>query len=49
MLRIDIISVQPRMFAGFLTESIVARAVRKGACAVNLVDLRDFEIGRAHV
>lgn len=46
MLRIDIISVQPRMFAGFLTESIVARAVRKGACAVNLVDLRDFGEGR---
>lgn len=42
MLQIDIISVQPRMFAGFLNESIVARAVRKGACAINLVDLRDF-------
>ncbi len=42
MLQIDIISVQPRMFAGFLTESMVARAVRKGACTVNLVDLRDF-------
>jgi len=46
MLRIDIISVQPRMFEGFLTESIVARAVRKGACAVNVVDLRDFGVGR---
>lgn len=46
MLRIDIISVQPQMFAGFLTESIVARAVRKGACAVNVVDLRDFGEGR---
>lgn len=46
MLRIDIISVQPRMFAGFLAESIVARAVRKGACAVNVVDLRDFGEGR---
>lgn len=46
MLRIDIISVQPRMFEGFLTESIVARAVRKGACAVNVVDLRAFGEGR---
>ena len=46
MLRIDVISVQPRMFAGFLTESIVARAVRKGVCAVNVVDLRDFGEGR---
>ena len=42
MLQIDIISVQPRMFAGFLNESIVARAVRKGACTIHLVDLRDF-------
>ena len=46
MLRIDVISVQPQMFAGFLTESIVARAVKKGACAVNLVDLREFGEGR---
>ncbi len=30
------------MFAGFLNESIVARAVRKGACEINLIDLRDF-------
>ena len=46
MLKIDIISVQPKMFEGFLRESIVARAVRKGACAVNVVDLRDFGEGR---
>ena len=43
---IDIISVQPQMFAGFLTESIVARAVRAGAVKVNLVDLRQFGEGR---
>ena len=42
MLTIDIISVQPKMFRGFLEESIVARAVRKGACQVNVIDLRDF-------
>jgi len=46
MLRIDIISVQPRMFEGFLTESIVARAVKKGACEISLVDLRDYGEGR---
>ena len=34
------------MFAGFLTESIVARAVKKGACEVNIVDLREFGEGR---
>ncbi len=45
-LKIDLISVQPGMFSGFLTESIVARAVKKGLCEVNVVDLRDFGVGR---
>lgn len=46
MLKISVISVQPKMFEGFLTESIVARAVKKGACEVNIVDLREFGEGR---
>jgi len=46
MLKIDIISVQPQMFRGFLEESIVARAVKKGACEINIVDLREFGEGR---
>ncbi len=45
MLQIDIISVQPNMFRGFLEESMVARAVKKGACTVNIIDLRDFAEG----
>jgi len=45
-MKIDIISVQPRMFSGFLTESIVARAVKKGACELSIVDLRTFGEGR---
>ena len=43
---IDIISAQPEMFRGFLEESIVARAVKKSLCAVNIVDLREFGEGR---
>ena len=46
MLRIDIISVQPTMFSGFLSESIVARAVKKGLCEVNVVDLREYGLGK---
>jgi tRNA (guanine37-N1)-methyltransferase len=42
---IDIITVQQRMFAGFLEESIVARAVKKGACEINIIDLRDYAKG----
>ena len=45
-MKIDIISVQPRMFEGFLNESIVARARRKGACDLSVVDLREFGEGR---
>ena len=46
MLTIDIISVQPQMLEGFVRESIVARAVKKGACAINIIDLKDFGIGK---
>ena len=46
MLKIDIISVQPTMFSGFLSESIVARAVKKGLCEVNVVDLKEYGLGR---
>lgn len=46
MLEIDIISVQPQMFAGFLTESIVARAAKKGLCNVRVVDLKQWGLGR---
>ena len=44
-MKIDIVSCQPGMFAGFLSESIVARAVKKGACEINIVNLRDFGEG----
>ena len=45
-MKIDIISVQPKMFEGFLTESIFARAVKKCACEINIVDLREFGVGK---
>ncbi|MBQ6915245.1 MAG: tRNA (guanosine(37)-N1)-methyltransferase TrmD, partial [Kiritimatiellae bacterium] len=43
---IDVISVQPKMLSGFLTESIVARAVKKRACEIGIGDLREFGRGR---
>lgn len=42
MLKIDIVSVQPEMFEGFLRKSIIARAEKKGLCSINVVDLRSF-------
>jgi len=46
MLKIDIISVQPGMFEGFLRESILGRAVKKGVCEINLIDLRAYGLGK---
>ncbi|MGN0853451.1 MAG: tRNA (guanosine(37)-N1)-methyltransferase TrmD [Kiritimatiellia bacterium] len=46
MLSIDIITVFPEMFRGFLGESMVARAARAGKVAVRTVDLRDFSRDR---
>lgn len=43
---IDIVSVQPKMFEGFLSESMVSRAVKKGLCSINIIDLKDYGVGR---
>ena len=57
-MRIDIITVLPEMLEGFVNESILARAQKKGLAEIHLHNLRDYtqdkwkrvdEIGRAHV
>ena len=40
-MRIDILSIFPKMFAPVLNESIVKRAMNKGRVKINLHDLRD--------
>ena len=39
---IDILTVFPEMFRGFLGESMIARAARAGVVSIRTVDLRDF-------
>jgi tRNA (guanine37-N1)-methyltransferase len=41
-LRIDVITIFPGMLDGFLGESMLKRAVEKGAVEFNVVNLRDF-------
>ncbi len=41
-LRIDVITIFPGMLNGFLGESMLKRAVEKGAVDFNVVNLRDF-------
>lgn len=41
-MRIDIISVLPDMFSGFLNESILGRAQRQGQVEIHIHNLRDY-------
>jgi tRNA (guanine37-N1)-methyltransferase len=42
MLRLDVVTIFPRMFAGPLAEGIVHRACERGLAAISIHDLRDF-------
>jgi len=41
-MRIDILTLFPHMFDGFLTESIIKRAIEKGLVTINIIDFRSF-------
>ncbi len=41
-MRIDILTLFPHMFDGFLTESIIKRAIEKGKVSINVIDIRDY-------
>ena len=41
-MKIDIITLFPSMFTGFLSESIIGRAIKENKVEINLVNLRDF-------
>ena len=45
-LRIDVLTLFPALFDGFLSESILSRAIEKGLVAVSLWNLRDWAEGK---
>ena len=45
-LKIDVITIFPGMFRGFLEESILGRAIRAGLLEIQTVNLRDFTFDR---
>ena len=45
-MRIDIISVLPEMLEGFVNESILARAQKKGLAEIHLHNLRDYTLDK---
>ena len=45
-MRIDIITVLPAMLQGFISESILARAQKKGLAEIHLHNLRDYTLDK---
>lgn len=45
-MRIDIITVLPEMIEGFVHESILARAEKKGLAEIHLINLRDYTLDK---
>ena len=43
---IDIVTLFPNMFEGFVNESIIKRAIEKGNVTINLVNPRDFTLDK---
>ena len=41
-MKIDILTLFPKMFDGFLSESIIKRAIEKKAVEINIIDFREF-------
>ena len=41
-MKIDILSLFPKMFDGFLTESIIKRAIESQKVAINIIDFRNY-------
>ena len=43
-MKIDILTLFPDMFNGFLTESIIKRAIEKGLVSINIIDFRKYSL-----
>ena len=47
-MKITVLTLFPEMFNGFLTNSIIKRAIAKNIVEINLVNIRDFTIDKNH-
>lgn len=45
-MKIKILTLFPKMFEGFLNESIIKRAIEKGVCEVELIDIREYSMNK---
>jgi len=47
-LKIKILTLFPDMFKGFINESIIKRAIEKGVCEIECIDIRDYSLEKHH-
>ena len=47
-MKIDILTLFPKMFEGFLTESIIGRAIEDGKVEINIHNIRDYSTDPHH-
>ncbi len=45
-MRIKILTLFPQMFDGFKDESIIKRAIDKGVCEIETIDIRDYSLSK---
>ena len=45
-MKIDILTLFPHMFDGFLSESIIKRAINEKKVTINTIDIRDFSLDK---
>ena len=45
-MKIKIITLFPKMFEGFVSESIIKRAIEKSVCSVEVIDMRDYSLSK---
>ena len=45
-MKIDILTLFPHMFDGFLSESIIKRAINDNHVTINIIDIRDFSLDK---
>ena len=47
-MKIKILTLFPEMFTGFVSESIIKRAVEKGVCEFEIIDMREYSPDKHH-
>ena len=45
-MKIKIITLFPSMYEGFISESIIKRAIEKGVVSVELIDMRNYSLNK---